>query len=140
MSEDFETLTIKDEKKLDFEVKINNFTDLEIAWTYIICYLTESLEGFDEEVGITEKEVKEIIRKCKKESKDFKLSYEYWKTFTELAQSEKTLISALIVRSNGMAIDYERFYKFTDDPLDYLEFMQFGYRLDYDKLFEYAKK
>lgn len=118
----------------DEHIKSKDFTDLEISWAYITCYLMQELENVKN--GITIKGVKRFIHKCKIVDKTFRICYKFWKDNTSVSNAEDTLISCFVVRTDLISTNENLFNEYLSDVLNSLEYIQFGYNLDYEKIFD----
>ena len=119
-----------------FKKLIKNGTKLQNAWAFIITYLTECLEDYDNnETNVTEKLVWDIIENVYKNNKEFKEAYNYWVNKTNIVQAEDTLVLQLVVRTRCINSNNEEtlknFYK-APESLDYMEVIQFGKKLEYN--------
>lgn len=119
-----------------FKKLIKNGTKLQNAWAFIIAYLTECLEDYDnDETNVTEKLVWDIIENAYRSNKEFKEAYTYWVNKTNIVQSEDTLVLQLVVRTRCINSNNEETLKNSYkavEPLEHMEVIQFGKKLEYD--------
>lgn len=119
-----------------FRKLVKSGTKIQNAWVFVVGYLTECLEDYDNnEIDITEELVWNIIETAYKDSKEFKEAYDYWVNKTNIIQAEDTLVLQLVVRTRCINSKDDKtlknFYK-APEALDYMEVIQFGKKLEYD--------